>query len=230
MPELYAQVQERLLTLAEPGYRVFAASLMPGTENVLGVRIPALRGIAKELARGDWQAYFAQNEDRWFEETMLQGLTVGYLRADIEEVLAEAARFIPKITNWSLCDSFCAGLKITKSHRERVWAFIQDYVNSECPYDVRFAVVIMLWYFVDETYTPEILRLLEQIRSDDYYVKMAVAWAISICYVNFPDTTQSILTGGGLDDFTHNKALQKICESRRPSAGEKARLRTLRRT
>jgi 3-methyladenine DNA glycosylase AlkD len=87
---------------------------------------------------------------------------------------------------------------------------------------------MMLWYFADEAYMLEILRLLAQIGSEDYYVKMALAWVISICYVNQSESTLPILMDGGLDDFTRNKALQKICESRRPSIEEKARLRALR--
>ncbi len=229
MASIYEEYREKLVELSEPKYRDFNAALMPGTDNVLGVRVPAVRGLAKELAKGNWRDYFAQSKDIYYEETLLHGLTIGYLNEDIETVLSEARSFIPKITNWALCDTFCSGLKIIKNHKERVWDFLLDYVNSDKPYDIRFAVVMMLEYYIDDEHTAEMLKLFEEVQSDDYYVKMAVAWAVSICYVNQPTMTMPFLRDNKLDDFTYNKSLQKICESLKPSAEEKAVMKSMKR-
>lgn len=225
---VYTSYGERLRALAEPGYKAFQQKLIPNADNILGVRLPAIRVLAKELAKGDWQRYFAENRDAFFEETMLQGMTVGYL-TDLETVLEETRRFIPKITNWSLCDSFCSGLSITRQHGEAVWRFVLPYFEAQEAYALRFAVVMLLNYFCDEAHIIEAMSLLEGIRHPDYYVKMVVAWAIAEYYVNFPAQTLPFLRENALDDFTHNKALQKICESRRIDDRERARIRGLKR-
>lgn len=229
MAGIYELYRSRLLELAEPNYQKFTASLIPGTENILGVRTPTVKKLAKELSKDDWREYFKQNEDVYFEETLLEGMTIGFLQEDIETVLSEVRRYIPKISNWALCDTFCGALKLTKNYKERVWAFLQNYVNSDRPYEIRFAVVMMLGYFIDADHTAEMLRLFEDIKNEDYYVKMAVAWAVSMSYVNLPDVTMSFLENNRLDDFTYNKSLQKICESLKPSAEEKAVIKAMRR-
>jgi len=229
MADICEKYREKLLALADPEYQKFMASLIPGADNILGIRSPEMKKLAKELSKDDWRAYFERNEDAYYEETLLQGSVIGLLKEDIETVLSEARRYIPKITNWALCDSFCGGLKITKVKKERVWDFIIDYVNSDKPYDIRFAVVMMLCYYIDEEHTPEMLRLFHNIKHEDYYVKMAVAWAVSMCYVNQPEVTLPFLKDNKLDDFTYNKSLQKICESLKPSAEEKAMIKAMKR-
>lgn len=229
MASVYDEYRAKLIELSEPEYRKFNASLMPGTDNVLGVRVPAVRRLAKELAKGEWREYFEQNQDEYFEETQLQGLTIGYLKEDVDTVLIETQRFVPKITNWALCDTFCGGLKITKNHKERVWDFLMEYIKSDKPYDIRFAVVMMLAYYIDDEHTDKMLMLFEEVKNEDYYVKMAVAWAVSMCYVNQTNSTMPFLFNNKLDDFTYNKSLQKICQSLKPSAEEKALIKSMKR-
>lgn len=117
----------------------FTAALMPGVENVLGIRLPVLRKIARQIAAGDWRTYLAEAEDFYFEERMLQGLVIGCARCTPAEKLEHVARFVPKINNWAVCDCFCWRLKAAE--RQPMWEFIQPYFRSEAEYDVRFAVV-----------------------------------------------------------------------------------------
>lgn len=119
----YKMIKERLLELAEDGYREFSASLTPGKDNILGVRLPALRKLAKEIAKGDFRQYLKEAKDDTFEEVMLQGMVIGACKADIEEVLHLTANFIPKIDNWAVCDSFCSSLKITKTLKQSMGFF-----------------------------------------------------------------------------------------------------------
>ena len=102
--------------MVEPEYQKFSAALIPNITNVLGVRLPALRKIAKQLASGDWRTYLETAEDEYFEEVMLQAMVIGHVQADLDELLKAIETFVPKIDNWSVCDSFCAGLKYTKVH------------------------------------------------------------------------------------------------------------------
>jgi len=222
-------IKVKLKDLAQEEYRKFISSLIPGDAVILGVRLPLIRNIAKEIARGDWREYLANADDEYFEEIMLQGLVIGLVKTDVEERLRLIASFVPKIRNWSVCDSFCAGLKFVKKNKERVREFLQPYLSSEQEFDLRFAVVIIMNYFIEDEYIDRILKLLDGIRHEGYYVKMAIAWALSECYVKFPQKTMKYLQHNSLEDFTYNKALQKIIESNRVDKGTKDLMRRMKR-
>ncbi len=221
-------IRQQLLELRESGHMKFTASLIPGVENILGIRTPILRKIAKEIAAGDWRAYLAEAEDFYFEERMLQGLVVSYAKCDIDEKLGHVARFVPKIDNWAVCD--CFGWPLKQGERKPVWQFIQPYFDCETEFGIRFAVVMSLGYFVDAEHIEAILERMGRIRHEAYYVRMGVAWAVSVCFVKFPERTMQWLAKDcPLDDWTYNKSLQKIVESYRVSDEDKREIRSMRR-
>ncbi|MFC5652637.1 DNA alkylation repair protein [Paenibacillus solisilvae] len=222
-------MKQLLFELADAEYQRFTSALIPNINNVLGVRLPELRKLARTIAKGDWRTYLKQAENEYFEEVMLQGMVIGYVQADIGEILNYVAEFVPKIDNWSVCDSFCIGLKVTKLHLEEVWDFLQPYLQSAEEYDIRFGVVMLLDYYIEADYISRVLQLLDGIKHEGYYVKMAVAWAVSICYVKLPQETMAYLPSSSLDDFTYNKALQKITESLRVDEESKIRIRSMKR-
>ena len=222
-------IKSELIRLADPKYRSFSSGLIPGADNIIGVRIPDLRDLAKRIAAGDWKGYLKEAADDSFEEIMLQGLVIGYAKADPGEITAALTYFIPKIDNWSVCDSVVMGLKTVKKHQETFWKFIQPYLDSEKEFFVRFGVVMLLSYYVDEKYIQAVLKRLDTITHDGYYVKMAVAWAVSVCYVKFPAITHAYLENCSLDDGTYNKSIQKICESYRADEEAKTILRGMKR-
>ncbi len=230
MGNIYEEYRQRLLALADPDYQKFTASLIPNADNILGVRTPAIRKLAKELASDNWREYFELNEDVHSEETMIQGMAIGYLKENFETILYEVRRFIPKINNWAVCDGFCVGLRtITQKNREKMWDFLLDCIKTDKPYYIRFAVVMIMNCYIDEEHVEEAFKLFDEIRYDDYYVKMAVAWAISMFYVKLPRQTMEFLHSNNLDNFTYNKSLQKICESLKPSPEEKAVIKSMKR-
>lgn len=104
-------LREQLLEMADPGYRDFHAALVPGVGNIIGIRLPLLRGIARQIARGDWRTFLAADDLLYYEERMLQGLVIGYAKCTPGEKLEHVARFVPKIDNWAVCDCFCWRLK-----------------------------------------------------------------------------------------------------------------------
>lgn len=221
-------IREQLEDLAEEKYRIFTSSLTPGKDNILGVRIPILRKLATELSKGNWREYLKEAKDDSMEEVMLQGMVIGKCKADIEEVLQLTEGYIPKIDCWSVCDSFCCGLKITKKNEKRVWEFIEPYLRSDKEYEIRFGVVMMLHYLTPE-YAPLAFEHFDRIKHEGYYVKMAVAWVLSMYYVNLPELTMEYLKHNDLDDFTYNKALQKITESLRVDQEMKVLIRSMKR-
>ena len=222
-------IRKQLFSLADENYRQFHSRLCPNTDNILGVRVPLLRNLAKEIAKGDWRTYLASAQNDYYEEVLLQGLVIGTVKADIEEVLHYTADFVPKIANWGICDSFCASLKITKKNPARVQTFLKPYLASTHEFELRFAIVMLLDFYITENFIDQVLLALDNIKHDGYYVKMAIAWAISICYIKYPEKTMHYLKHNTLDDFTYNKSLQKITESIRITKEEKVLIRSMKR-
>ena len=219
-------LRERLVGAADPAYRAFNASLLPGVTDLLGVRIPVLRRMAREIARGDWRRYLARAEDRHFEERMLQGLVIGYVRCPAEEKLALVARFLPKIDNWAVCDIFCG--KLRPELREPMRQFVEPLFGAEEEFTVRFAVVTGLVNYVDGEHLEWLLERLAAVRHDGYYVRMGVAWAVSVCFVQAPQRVMEWLSEAPIDAWTRDKALQKIVESNRVDATTKTAIRAMR--
>ncbi len=213
MYERETEIRRELFALSDENYQQFASSLIPGCDNLIGVRIPQIRKIAKAIVKDNPIDFLDNANDIYFEETMLKALIIGNMNDDIEVILEQISLFVPKITNWSLCDSFCNELKIVRLHKERVWNFLQRYHQSSESYEIRFAVVMLLFHFVEKQYIDDILFICDVVTHEDYYVKMAVAWCLQVCYVRFPVETMAYLKQNNLDDFTLNKTLQKIRES-----------------
>lgn len=227
-------IREKLNELADEKYRDFTGSLTPGKKNILGVRLPLLRKLAAEITKGDWRAYLNEMkgvpaEQLSMEEVMLQGMIIGKCKADLTEVFNLTRDFIPKIDCWSVCDSFCNSLKIANQYRKEFWDFLQPYLMSDQEYEIRFGVVMLLNYFVLPEYAPLAFAHFNRIHHEGYYVKMAVAWAISMYYVKIPEMTMEYLMNNQLDDFTYNKALQKITESLRVDKETKEMIRNMKR-
>ncbi|HBI92729.1 MAG TPA: DNA alkylation repair protein [Terrisporobacter glycolicus] len=222
------EIRQELIKLADDKYRSFHSNLCPGVENILGVRLPLLRKIAKSLSKEeDYYNYLNNGDTKYYEEIMIEGLIIGYLKTDNENRFNYIRNFIPKIDNWAICDSFCNNLKFTKKNINEVWNFILPYTSSENEFDIRFALVMMLNFYIIEDYIDDVLNTLNNINHDGYYVKMAVAWAVSYAYIDFPQKTLSFLKNNNLDNFTYNKSLQKIIESTRVSKEDKDLMRSL---
>ncbi|WP_300797640.1 DNA alkylation repair protein [uncultured Alistipes sp.] len=222
------RLRERLVAMSDPDYRQFNASLLPGVTDLIGIRLPRLRALAREIARGDaWHDLLRDGDIRYFEERMLRGLVIGYVRCPVEERLAWVRAFVPTIDNWAVCDAFCWRLR--KEEREPMWRLIRPLFDSPREFEARFAAVTALGNFVDEDHLDELLGLLDAVRCEAYYARMGVAWAVSVCYVKFPERTEAWLDRCRLDDWTFNRSLQKITESWRVEKADKQRIRAMKR-
>ena len=223
------EVRKKILELADPKYKEFHSGLCPNTENIIGVRIPVLRKYAKELAKDDFRSYLSSIADDYYEEIMIKGMIIGLAKMETEERLNYISEFVPKIDNWAICDTFCAGLKFTNKNKDVVWEFIKKYQNSRKEFELRFLIVMLLDYYITDKYIDEVIKILDKTKHDGYYVKMAIAWTISVLYVKYPKITMEYLKNNTLDDFTYNKALQKIIESYRVSEEDKNIMRKMKR-
>lgn len=224
------EVRNQILQEADEKYQKFSSALLPGVNNVVGVRLPVLRKISREIYKSDWQTYLKNNDCRFMEETMLKGMVIGLIKDEPERILNYIENFVPEINNWSVCDSFCCGLKFIKNNKELVWNFIQKYLNSEKEFEIRFGVVVLLNYFIEENYIDRVLEKLEKVKTTDYYAQMAAAWAISICYIKFEGKTLDFLKKSSIDKAVFNKSIQKIIESNRISKETKTMLKAIKNT
>lgn len=218
-------VREELQNNIDEKYRQFHASLVPGIEHFLGVRVPILRRIAKTIAKDDVLSFIEDADMSSYEECMIRGMLIGYAKFSVEEQKQQLREFVPYINNWAVCDCCCATYKFMKDNQAEWFVFLDSYLQTTEIYQIRFAVVCMLDFFINEDYIDGVLQRLLHISSEEYYVKMAVAWALSICFIKFPQKTERILENSELDCETRQKAVQKIRESFRVSKEEKARLK-----
>lgn len=218
------QIREELFKLKDDKYKEFHSSLCPGVDTIIGVRVPVLRKYAKELSKGNWKENFNQIQNDYYEEIMLQGMIIGIAIKDVEELKTYLEDFVPKIDNWAVCDVCCAGLKLTQKNMKEMWRFLQKYLKSDKEFEIRFGIVMLLDYYINEEYIEKLLQIFDATKNEGYYVKMAIAWAISICYIKFPEKTEKYLESCRLDTFTYKKSIQKIKESYRVSPEQKLRL------
>ena len=223
------EIKQKLFELSDKRYKEFHSNLCPGTGNIIGVRVPILRNYAKELFKeNDWKKKIEQIDSEYYEEIMLQGMLIGQAKnEDINIILKYVENYVPKIDNWAICDVFCSGLKITKSHKKEMWNFIQKYIDSDKEFEIRFAIVIILDYYIEQEYLNEDFKIFEKINNDGYYAKMAIAWAISICLIKFYDETVKFLKSAKIDKWVYNKSIQKAIESYRISDDRKDLLRKI---
>ena len=222
------EIEKELLNMQDKKYKEFQKGICPGVEEIIGIRIPILRSYAKELLKRYDFKYLMENiPSNYYEEIMLQGMLIGQAKLDFNEIIKYIKDFIPKINNWAVCDTFCTSLKITKKHKEKMWDFIQKYIKSDKEFHIRFGIVMILSYYIDEDYLYKDFKIFDSIKSDKYYVQMAVAWAISFCLIKFYDKTIEYLKNSKIDKFTYNKSIQKAIESYRITKEQKEFLRTL---
>ena len=224
-PQDCAALRRELESLADPTYKAFNESLLPGVETAYGIRLPQMRQVAKALLRQDPSGFLEHFQPNCYEETQLRGLVIGGMKLPWEEKRPLVEDFLPRIDNWAVCDTFCGSLK-PRSPQDvpLMWEFLKPLYASDEEYKARFAAVMQLSHFVDAVHLEEGLGLLGQVRHPGYYAKMAVAWALSIWFVKFPQETESLLAQRSFDPWVQNKAIQKVRESRRVSKEDKDRL------
>ena len=232
-------ITEHLLQLAQRGNRPFTERLHPGIPGVLGVRLPDLRQLAKSIIKqGDLAHYLheaeqgaSSPEEDFMEARTLHGIVLGLAPVtSLEEYLLHLERWVSRINSWSVCDCFSLpqAKKLLSQHSDTLWHFFLDHLQRREEYEVRFGVVALMQYFIDAEHIDELLRHYLAVSHEGYYVRMALAWAIAECYTFYPTETHFYLAEKRFEPWVHNKAIQKICESRRIDPDTKTLLKALR--
>ena len=209
----YNKFIEYLFSLKDDEYKKFNQKIVK-TDNIIGIRLPILKNIAKIIAKNDYLSFIKNNKHQYSEEIMLHGLVITYLKIDFNESIKLFDEYIKYIDSWATCDSVVMNYKVVSKNLDICLIKIKEYLKSDKPFIKRVGIVL-LFYYLNDDYIDEVLKLINSVKSDDYYVKMANAWLISICLVKYYDKTVKFLKSCQLDDWTYNKALQKAIESYR---------------
>lgn len=217
----YSEFVKELEGMGDTQYREFHKKVIASEVQVIGLRSPVIKEIAKAVAKGDWKGFLAQKKGNYYEETGIRGLIIGYIKADKETVKAEIEKFIPEIDNWGICDSFISNLKIIKKNREYFFPLIKSMGKSDNQWEIRFSLVSLLSHYMEKEYLKEAFKICSEIKNKEYYVQMAQSWLISVMFVKFRDETLEYLKDNTLDSWVQNKGIQKIRESYRVSPEDK---------
>ena len=222
-------ITDGLFALKDETYRRFHAKLIPDIpiDNIIGVRTPVLRKYAKEVAKLPEANIFLESlPHSYYEENNLHGALLSLLYPkDIIAFMEQLERFLPYVDNWATCDMLSP--KIFKKHLPYVYERVQKWLQSDAVYTIRFGIVTLLGFYLDNAFEPEMLQLVANVRSEEYYVNMAVAWYFSMALVKQYDATLPYIQNRVLEPWTHNKSIQKAIESRRIPQETKAYLRGL---
>lgn len=222
-------ITDGLFSLKDENYRRFHAKLIPDIpiDNIIGVRTPVLRKYAKEVAKLPEANIFLESlPHSYYEENNLHGALLSLLYPkDIIAFMEQLERFLPYVDNWATCDMLSP--KIFKKHLPYVYERVQKWLQSDAVYTIRFGIVTLLGFYLDNAFEPEMLQLVANVRSEEYYVNMAVAWYFSMALVKQYDATLPYIQNRVLEPWTHNKSIQKAIESRRIPQETKAYLRGL---
>lgn len=215
-------LKKELISLSDKTYQNFSSSLLPNINNILGVRLPILRKMAKKIVKENYELFFKQNDDEYFELTMLEGIIIGNLHPKEQNKYIE--KFIPKINNWSICDSFCAGLKTFKNNPNK--NLLEKYFSSDKEYELRFAYVMLLDYFIENDYE-YVFQKIKEFNSEKYYAKMAVAWCLSICFIKNYNQTFYDIQNSKIHPWVLKKGIRKAIESYRLNKIQKEKLKQI---
>ena len=222
------EITQGLFKLQDESYRQFHSRLMPNVpmEKIIGVRTPALRQYAKEVAKmPEVYEFLSGLPHAYYEENNLHGALLGILYKDVESYLEQLEKFLPYVDNWATCDMM--GAKVFKKNLPLVYEYVKEWLKSEHTFMVRFGIVTLLGFYLEEAFCPEMLNMVAKIESEEYYIKMAVAWYFSMALVKQYEQTIGYFTTPVLDTWTHNKAIQKAIESYQIDADTKTYLKSL---
>ncbi len=215
------EIQKKLFEMQDIKYRDFHSRLMPeiDKEMVIGVRTPALRKLAKQIyGTPEADGFLSQPEHNYYEENNLHAFLVEQIK-DYNEVISKLDEFLPYVDNWATCDMMKP--KIFKNHLPELKEKCFEWIESEHTYTVRFGVVMLMTHFLEDKFDISIPERISQIRSEEYYIKMAVAWYFATALSKRYDKILPFIENQALDPWTHNKAIQKARESYRITKEQK---------
>ena len=207
----YKEFINYLKDLSDLKYKEFHSSITNTSLNIIGIRMPILRNIAKRISKTNIENYFKLIGNTYYEEVMLYGLVLSNSNC-VDKYLID---FIKRIDNWAICDTFCSSLKIVDKYKGKYWIYINSLIDLNNEFQTRVAIVLMMNYYLCDDYIDRVLYIVSNIKSNYYYINMAISWLLSVAIINYKDKVIEILKSGQLSKFVQNKTISKIGDSYR---------------
>jgi len=223
------EVTDFLLANAKLTKKSFDEKIFNTKEYVYGVPVPILRGFVKENCKKNFSDFIA-SEKRSVEEKIIFGLLIAQNKTDYDKFLREEKLFLPLIESWVVCDVVTTSLKIISKYKKQYFERVKSLLYSENPFERRYAIVVLLTYYLTDEYIDFILSHVERFTSNDYYVQMASAWLLSVAFIKQREKTLNYLKSSRLDGFTYSKTLSKITDSFRVSESDKQMIKNLKKS
>lgn len=220
-------IRQRLFELQDTAYRDFQAKLIPGRgpESMIGVRTPALRKLAKELAkRDDIDSFLQELPHVYFDEDQLHAFIISENK-DFASCVEQTERFLPFVDNWATCDQLSP--KVFGKHKQELLPYIRKWIGSDETYTVRFAIGMLMAHYLDADFDPAYPEMVASVRSEEYYINMMIAWYFATALAKQYDAVLPYVEERRLDPWTHNKTIQKAVESYRITSEQKEYLKSL---
>ena len=222
-----ADLYRKLYDLQDLKYRDMQIKIIPTVEpeSVIGVRTPELKSIAKDILKdGNYKGFLEELPHRYFEENQLHAFIISGIK-DLNECMEDLETFLPYVDNWATCDQMSP--KIFRKHKDLLLTHIIEWIDSEKKYTVRFGVGMLMEHFLDDDFDPLYPEMVARLRSEEYYVNMMIAWYFATALAKQYESILPFIEEKRLDDWTHNKAIQKSLESRRITEEQKLYLKSL---
>lgn len=222
------KLEKELFKNQDLKYRDFTSSLTPGFELdfFIGVRVPILRQIAKRMYKEEnYKSFLKEVPHKYHEEYVIHSLLINEIK-DYDDCINELNRFVPYINNWAVSDTIRP--KVFNKNKDILINTISEYITSNKTYTLRVGILLLMTYYLDESFDEKYLEMVSKVKSNEYYVNMMIAWYFATALAKQKEKTLPYLEKYKLDKWVHNKTISKAIESFRISNEDKQYLKTLR--
>jgi len=220
-------IEKRIISLKDEEYKEFTSRIVPNvdSEKIVGVRVPLLRKLAKEILKDEgYEAFFAKIPHNTYEENNLHAFMICEIK-NYDECINEVDRFLPYVDNWATCDSMRP--KVFDKNTDKLMTDIKRWLASKETYTIRFAIEMIMNFYLDDNFNADYLEMVSKIHSNEYYVNMMIAWFFATALTKQYESALPYIKNNKLDQWVHNKTIQKAIESRLISDEQKIFLKAL---
>ena len=226
--ERYQNILDYFNSKRDLKYLDFNKKIVNSNYPMIGVRTGDVKQLAKKVSKTDINSFLECKGNKYYEEILLEGFVICNIK-DLELALYHLHNYLDKIDSWALCDSFASAFKIVSKNKDLVFEEIKKYVESDKEFTVRMGIVLLLNYYIEDKYIDNIFSIIDGIDREEYYIKMAISWLLSMCYIKYKDKTLHYLDNCKVSDFIYNKTISKICDSYQVDKSDKEVLKKMRR-
>lgn len=224
---MFNEIRKYLISISDVKYKEFLLKLIPNEKRIIGVKIPVLKKLILSIPKQYYKDYLSINNNLYYEEIIIQGLIISKMELNLKELKKHIKYYLPKISNWAICDIFCSNIKIIKKYKDELFNFFISFLDETNEYQNRFVFVIFLNYYIDKKHINKIFLILKQNKCNKYYSIMAKAWLISQIYYKYKVETMKFLMDSNVDINLKILSFKKIIESNYITNSEKEKIKII---